>query len=91
MSGAADHALAIEEASLQVSLEAGAIEVCPAHDYVTIRQFDADLERRAYAIGTNRWKNGGLGWTRDELMDAIKDCIEQGADECPRCAELRDA
>jgi hypothetical protein len=90
MSGIADHADAIQNAAMQAAIEAGALKTCAVHDYVTIRTEDPDAERLAFAIGTNIWKTRMLGPTRDELMDAIKDAIEQGADECPKCAEIRD-
>ena len=74
-----------------IAIEAGAIKVCPAHSDVTVNQGDSAANSRAYAIATNRLKDGDLVGDRQEVMDGIKDAIEQSADECPYCAELRNA
>ena len=48
---------------------------------------DSDAVKRAYAIGTNMMKAGEVDSTREELMDAIKDAIENSYNDCPYCAK----
>lgn len=87
-----EHGNALEEAAIAALLEAKAIEYCPAHGDVWMRLGDEDAESRAYAIATNRWKSGDLICEREELMDAIKEVLDQAADdECPECGEIADA
>ncbi|WP_168185970.1 hypothetical protein [Magnetospirillum sp. ME-1] len=35
-------------------------------------------------------KNGEVNGTREELMGAINEALEQGREECPWCAKNRD-
>ena len=45
-----------------------------------------DAERRAYAVAINRFKAGKLEGEREEILDAIKEVLDQAADgECPEC------
>lgn len=74
-----------------IAIEAGALGSCPLHPGVTINQGNPDAERHAYAIATNKLKTGELVGDRADIMEGIKDAIEQSAEECPECAGLRDA
>lgn len=78
------------EAAKGIAGQADAISYCEFHEEIWINNEDKDANKLAYAIGTSRWKKGDLGCTRKEFLDAIKECIEEGADECPRCAKNRD-
>lgn len=80
----------IGQAARNIAEQAKAISYCDDHEEIWINNEDPDANRHAYAIGTNLWKEGGMACTREEFLDAIKECIEQGADECPRCAKIRD-
>jgi hypothetical protein len=72
-----------------VAKEAGAIKECDlGHLEIMIDQGDDEANKRAYAIGTNRWKEGLVDGTREEFMDAIKDAIESASYDCPRCEKL---
>jgi hypothetical protein len=75
--------------------EAGAIKRCPVHTDIVTNQGDPDANSHAYALATNRWKaegNDAVGEEHKALMAAVHDAIVQAADdECPRCAEIRDA
>jgi hypothetical protein len=74
-----------------VAARAKAIVPCPrGHDEIMINNCDDDANSHAYALGTIRWQKGDLGWERQEFMDAIKDAIDQSADECPRCEKTRE-
>jgi hypothetical protein len=76
--------LDLEAAS--VARQAGAIKACPRHEEVSIDQFDSDAVDRAYAIATNKWKAGEIrADSREELMDAIKDAIDEAGDTCYIC------
>lgn len=85
-----DHITTIGEEAETVALKAGAITRCEFHDEITIDNFDADAMVKAYAIGTERWKQGDLECAREEFMEAIKNVVQSSADECPICARLMD-
>lgn len=74
-----------------IAIEAGALKACPIHSDVTINQCNPDAERRAYAMATNKWKAGELFGDREDIMEGVKDAIDQSADECPVCSDFRDA
>jgi len=73
-----------------VAAQAKAVVRCPWHDDVMINNCDDDANREAYRLGTIRWKKGDMDCERQEFMDAIKDAIDQSADECPRCDKIRE-
>lgn len=85
MGGLADLAMELEQVALQAAIEAGAIEVCEFHDYVTVTTGDDEAEKLAYAIATNKWKSGEVGGEREDLMDAVQQVIGEAAWECPAC------
>ena len=68
--------------------KAGAITVCPRHEYVTIRIGIAEMERRAYAIATNVLKRDGtIEWLREDVVAAIEQELDTAADGvCPSCS-----
>lgn len=83
------YAMELDDAARAALAKAGAIEGCSRHPDVTIRLWDDDAERKAYAIATNSLKREGTMWQREDLMDAIKDVLDMAADgECPGCAKL---
>jgi hypothetical protein len=73
-----------------VATQAEAIVPCPWHDDTMINNCDDDANKQAYRLGTIRWKKGAMGCERQEFMDAIKDAIDQSADECPWCEKIRE-
>ncbi|MGJ5082724.1 hypothetical protein [Bradyrhizobium sp. HKCCYLS3013] len=80
----------LEGEAIAVAVEANAVKPCDLHEDVLINQCDPEADRAAYAMGTNRWKKGDLGCEQSDFMEAIKDVIDQSADECPRCAKIRE-
>jgi hypothetical protein len=80
-----------EDAFTAVAIQAGAVKTCPLHSGVVINQGDPEADRRAYAIATNKWKEGELAGDGEDITAGIKNAIDMAADECPVCAELRDA
>jgi len=80
-----DHMFEDDEA-LAILVEAKAVEICPRHNDVWIRVGDVDAERRAYAIATNWQKSGKIIGEREDIMESLKDVLDQAADgECPEC------
>jgi hypothetical protein len=73
-----------------VAVQAKAIVPCRWHDDIMINNADDDANSHAYALGTIRWQKGDIDCERQEFMDAIKDAIDQSADECPRCQKIRE-
>jgi hypothetical protein len=83
----------IEDLALEaqaVAIEAKAIAPCLRHEDILINQGDDDANREAFRLGTIRWKKGGLACERTEFMAAIKDEIDQSAEDCPRCENERE-
>jgi hypothetical protein len=79
------------EASARYALgTAKAIEVCPLHSDATIRLFDEDAERHAYAIATTIIKSDGTMWMREDLMAEIKRQLDEADDGCNQCANAPD-
>lgn len=87
-----DYFDSVEAAASHAVLKTGAIKNCPLHKDVTIRVWDDDAERHAYAYATTLLKRDGTMWMREDIMAAIKGELDMAADdECPQCAHLRDA
>jgi hypothetical protein len=78
---------ALEAAAVEVLVEAHAVDRCDMHDEILIDQGDDETLRRAYAIGTNRWKAGEIDGTREEFMDAIKKARDEADYQCNICAD----
>ncbi len=77
----------VEGAARFALVKAKAVFICPRHESVTVRYFDEDAERQAYAIATSIAKADGTYWMRPEIMEAIKDELLSAADgECPACS-----
>jgi hypothetical protein len=73
----------------QIAVEAGAITICEMHDETSIDQMDDDTKNLAYAIATNKWKDGVFeGSKRSEVMDAIKYAIDDSCMSCPSCTKM---
>lgn len=71
-----------------VAKQAGAVKACALHpdDFdCLLDQGDDEANRLAYAIGTNRWKDGEIDGEREEFMDAIKEAIQYAPYDCPEC------
>ena len=68
-----------------VAVRAGAIYRCEYHPGAILHNRDEVAEQWAYAIGTSRWQAGGLGYTQERFMDAIKNVVDAAGHECPRC------
>lgn len=77
-----------EQACVIAAVQAKATRPCPIHSEVLTNQYDDEANRRAYAIGTNLWKEGDIPCERTEFMEAIKDAIDNSADECGACTKL---
>jgi hypothetical protein len=73
-----------------VALQAKAVKTCDLHEDVILEVGDPEADRRAYAIGTNMVKAGEVDGTREEFMAAIKEAIDNSAEECGFCAKHRD-
>jgi hypothetical protein len=85
-----DYADDLESAARYALGTAKAIEVCPLHSDATIRLFDDDAERHAYALATTLLKKDGTMFMREDLMDEIKRQLDDADDECNQCANMRD-
>jgi hypothetical protein len=81
----------LEAVAMGVLLQANAVTECPVHDGIYLSNDDPDAERRAYAIGTNKVKNGEVDAKREEFVEAIKSATENAGYECPICAKNRDS
>jgi hypothetical protein len=75
-----------------IAIKAKAVDQCFAHSDVTINNLDDDANRHAFALATKIWQNGEIAvdCTREELMAAIKNAIDNSGDECASCAKIRD-
>lgn len=81
----------IRHQALRVAKEAGAVKGCDLHPgdmSCLLDQGDDDANKLAYAIGTNRWKDGEIDAEREEFMDAIKEAIETAPYGCPECDRM---
>lgn len=85
-----DYADDLESAARYALATAKAIDVCPIHSDETIRLFDDDAERHAYALATTILKRDGTIWLREDLMVEIQRQLEEASDGCVRCANARD-
>ena len=76
--------------AVEVALQAKALKECsfPGHSDWVLDQGDDEANRRAYAIGTNRWNNGEIDGDRDEFLTAIRHAIKGAPYECPRCDRM---
>lgn len=87
-----DQADEVETIALQAAFEAKAIKTCHFHNDVTLRVGDPDAEKHAYALATIKMKSAGsLDILRTDVLDAVKDVIEQADEECAHCAKYRHA
>jgi hypothetical protein len=88
-----EHADYIEQQALNIAIRAKAVKQCFFHPDVIIDLGDPDAEKRAYAMGTNYWKKHKDDMMVEcvEFMEAIKDALGSGCDECYQCTKYRDA
>jgi hypothetical protein len=72
----------------QILAESGAVAKCPiCHDF-TIRSYDDDAEKRAYAMATNAWNDGDRGFRRmerEEVMSMIQKALIHTPSKCHGC------
>jgi hypothetical protein len=85
-----DYADDLEAAARYALGTANAIAVCQIHSDATIRRFDDDAERHAYALATTIIRSDGTMWMREDLMAEIKRQLDEADDECNQCANARD-
>jgi hypothetical protein len=85
-----DYADDLEAAARFALGTASAIEVCQFHSDATIRRFDDDAERHAYALATTLIKRDGAMFMREDLMAEIKRQIDEADEQCNQCANARD-
>ena len=66
---------------------------CGKHPGYLFYRGTEDTERRAYAMATNRWASGDYCplVTKNEVMDAVEDAINDLPSTCQRGAEVRQA
>ena len=81
----------LEDMAAACALRAKAVEPCPWHEDILVNQGDPDASSHAYALATNAFKSGEFTGDRQDLMDAVKDTIDQSADVCGRCENNRHA
>jgi hypothetical protein len=76
--------------AVEVALQAEALKECsfPGHSDWVLDQGDDEANRRAYAIGTDRWNNGEIDGERDEFLTAIRQAIKGAPYDCPRCDRM---
>jgi hypothetical protein len=76
--------------AIEVALQAKALKECsfPGHSDWVLDQGDDEANRRAYAIGIDRWQNGEIDGEREEFLDAIRHAIRGAPYVCPRCDRM---
>jgi hypothetical protein len=92
--GAAKHEMMMQEDRVRqatdIAIKAGALKECYLHSDIAMRAWDSDAESLAYAMATISWKNGEMDGTRQDVMEAVKEAIEEGPIECWHCVKLAD-
>jgi len=80
----------IQETLIEIAKEAGATIPCKVCGNYYLRSHDGAADGKAYAMATNAWKNGERGFnrgvTREEVLAAMKRCIESANEQCPSCS-----
>ena len=71
---------------VSIGVESGALRKCYIHGHCVIREWDEEGERRFYAMATNAWKEGEIGGSREEVMEAVHHLIQTTPDHCTHCA-----
>ena len=76
--------------AVEVALQAKALKECsfPGHSDLLLDQGDDEAYKLAYAIGTDRWKNGEIDGEQQEFLDAIRYTIRGAPYDCPRCDRM---
>jgi hypothetical protein len=79
-------------AAVEIALEARVLRYCEYHEDCVF-EGPIDIES-AYKLGNYKFTVGSMAGvfdTRREMTDCVKKVVEDHpADECPRCAELRE-
>lgn len=87
-----DYYDSVEDAAWFALGKTGALSVCPRHETVTIRNYNDDAERHAYALATTLLKKDGTMFMREDVLPAIKDLLDMAAEEeCPECSHIMEA
>ena len=76
------YSVATADEALNAAFEAGALVLCPTHQYNIVRSKDPRLRQKACEIGERKIYQGLFSSERSLLMQAISDMIELGEDEC---------
>jgi hypothetical protein len=84
------YSMATADEALEAAFEAGAITLCPKHQYNMIRTSDPALTRKAYEVGAAKITQGRFSSELSMLMKAISDMVAQGEYECHCCANIAD-
>jgi len=74
---------------MKIAQGAGALKECDFHDFLI--EGLSEIEE-AYRLGNSRFSShslGGIFVNRREMTDAIKEVVEDAAQECPVCAKVR--
>ncbi len=72
--------------ALEAAFEAGALKLCPKHQYSIIRTTADPMVRwKAYEIGAAKIDQGLFSSERSQLMLAINDMIKSAQHVCLRC------
>jgi hypothetical protein len=79
--------LGLSKIADNIAVDAGAIERCAAHPYITIDSLDDDAAARAYALATMKVNNGEFDYSDEEIRAAIDAAIRESAGACPECID----
>jgi hypothetical protein len=82
----------LRDTAAEVAAQTRALVRCPIHGDVLMNNCDDDALQGAYKLANSKMTKGEIelpmGLTRRDLTDAIKEAVEEGEVECPRCANL---
>jgi hypothetical protein len=81
------YTIKVVDEALEAAFEAGALKLCPKHQYNMIRTTsDPTVRLKAFDIGWAKIDRGQFSSERSQLMSAIGSMIDLGEDECHCCA-----
>lgn len=82
------YSMATADEALDATFQAGALSLCPRHEYNIIRSKDPALKQKAHAIATAKIEGGHYSSEHSLLMEAIDDVFRLAQDDCPCCANI---
>lgn len=88
MGRAKEFMLAADEVLAPIAIRTGALEECQIHPHCLINQWDREAESQAYAMATNAWKDGEIGGSRGDVVEALNNLISMTPDHCSHCADI---